>query len=373
MIQDNATDKKYMKMALAIGEKGRGMTNPNPVVGAVIVKNNKIIGSGYHKKYGQLHAERNALNDCTESTDGATMYVTLEPCCHTGKTPPCTDAIIKSGIRRVVIGAGDPNPQVSGQGVNILKRSGIMVQEGVLEDECVESNKVFFHYVITGLPYVTMKYAMTMDGKIAAASGESKWITGEEAREHVHIQRSCNMGIMVGKGTVQQDDPMLTSRTNRGTGNNPVRIICDTNLSIPLTAKVVQTAHNIPTIIGTSCRDKELIKLYESKGCRIIHVGKSGQHTNLIELMGKLGKTGIDSILLEGGSTLNWEMLKAGLVNRIQSYIGPSIFGGERSKSVVGGLGINQPDKGCQVKIQKVLGLGKDLFIESEVVKCLQA
>ena len=225
-------DEYYMRLALELALKGLGKVNPNPLVGAVIVKDHEIIGEGYHKKYGGLHAERNALLNCTKSPSGATMYVTLEPCCHYGKTPPCTEAIIEHNISKVVIGTLDPNAKVSGKGVEYLIQSGIEVVVGTLEEQCKEINKVFFHFVTTQKPFVVMKYAMTMDGKIATAAGESKWITGDLARRRVHHDRNRYSAIMVGVGTVLSDNPLLTCRVMYGI--NPIRIVCDSNLITPL-------------------------------------------------------------------------------------------------------------------------------------------
>ncbi len=224
-------DTGYMRMALELAKKGMGWTAPNPMVGAVIVKDGRIIGQGWHERWGEAHAERNALASCLEPPEGATMYVTLEPCCHHGRQPPCTDAILEAGIRRVVVGAGDPNPLVAGKGIRILQEHGVAVTEHVLEAECRKLNEVFFHFIRTKRPFVVMKYAMTMNGKIAAYTGASKWITGETAREHVQTQRHRYTGIMVGVGTVLADDPMLTCRIPDG--KQPVRIVCDTSLRTP--------------------------------------------------------------------------------------------------------------------------------------------
>jgi diaminohydroxyphosphoribosylaminopyrimidine deaminase/5-amino-6-(5-phosphoribosylamino)uracil reductase len=223
-----------MRIALQLAEKGCGWVNPNPLVGAVIVKDGEIIGRRFHEKYGKAHAERNAIASCIKSPKGATLYATLEPCCHHGTNPPCTDAIIESGIKRVVIGSSDPNPLVRGKGVAIMRRHGIEVVEGVLKEECDKLNQVFFHYIQRKKPYVIMKYAMTMDGKIATYTGESKWITGEAARQRVHEDRHRYSGIMVGVGTVLADNPLLTCRMEGG--KNPLRIICDTRLRTPINA-----------------------------------------------------------------------------------------------------------------------------------------
>ena len=254
-ITDMEQDRQYMKMALELAQKGMGFTAPNPMVGAVIVKNGRVIGQGYHRKYGELHAEREALAACTEEPEGASIYVTLEPCCHYGKQPPCVNAILEAGIRRVIIGSSDPNPLVAGKGIRILKDHGIEVTENILKEESDKLNEAFFYYIQNKKPYVVMKYAMTMDGKIAAYTGESKWVTGEAARIHVQKQRLKYTGIMVGVGTVLADDPMLTCRLENSI--NPVRIICDSHLRTPLTSKIVRTAVTIPTIIASSSKDQQ--------------------------------------------------------------------------------------------------------------------
>jgi diaminohydroxyphosphoribosylaminopyrimidine deaminase/5-amino-6-(5-phosphoribosylamino)uracil reductase len=360
-------DVQYMKLALSLAKKGFGHVNPNPLVGAVIVKDGKVIGEGYHEKYGQLHAERNALADCKVSPEGVTLYVTLEPCCHYGKTPPCTEAIIENGIKRVVIGSLDPNPLVSGKGVLVLREHGIEVIENVLKEECDKINEVFFHYIRKKTPYVVMKYAMTMDGKIATVLGKSKWITGDLARENVHKDRNRYSAIMVGVGTVVLDNPHLTCQMENG--RNPIRIVCDTNLKTPLDAYVIHTAKDIPTIIATSCEEKEKYEPYLQSGCEIITVSKKHGHTNLKELMEVLGERKIDSILLEGGATLNWSALQSGIVSKIQCYIAPKLFGGEEAKSPIAGLGVDSPEHAFLLKNSKVIQIGVDIMVESEVVE----
>ena len=360
-------DEKYMRMALELALKGRGWVSPNPVVGAVIVRDDgTIIGQGYHERYGELHAERNALKNCMEPPAGATMYVTLEPCCHHGRQPPCTDAILEAGIRRVVVGSGDPNPRVAGGGIRILREHGIEVVEGVLKEECDAVNEIFFHYIQTGRPYVVMKYAMTIDGKIAAYTGLSKWVTGEEARAHVQKLRHELSAIMVGVGTVLADDPMLNCRIPGLT--SPVRIICDTHLRTPLDSKVVQTASEIPTIIATCCEDERAVLQYTEKGCRVLNVAKSGDlHLDLQDLVSKIGAEGIDSILLEGGGTLNWSALESGIVNRVMAYVAPKLFGGSSAKTPVEGRGIPDPQEAVRLRDISGSRLGEDLLIEGKV------
>lgn len=360
------TDIEYMRLALDLAKNGIGFVNPNPMVGAVIVKDGRIIGKGWHEKCGELHAERNAFANCTENAEGATIYVTLEPCCHYGKTPPCTEAIIENKIARVVIGSSDPNPLVAGKGAAILREHGIEVVEGVISKECDELNEIFMHYITTGLPFVTMKYAMTMDGKIAAYTGQSKWITGEEARHNVQLDRLKHAAIMVGVDTVLADNPMLTCRLQNS--RNPVRIICDTHLRTPLDCNIVTTACDIPTIIATCCGNNEKIAEYEAPGCRIIKTDMKDGHVNLTELMKKLGELKIDSVLLEGGAQLNWSALQSGIVNKVKAYVAPKLFGGADAKSPISGTGVPSPDDAFMLTGSKITQIGNDFLIESRVI-----
>lgn len=359
------TDAEYMKEALRLAEKGIGFVNPNPLVGAVIVKDGRIIGKGWHRQYGGLHAERNAFADCTENCEGASIYVTLEPCCHYGKTPPCTEAIIEHKIKRVIIGSADPNPLVAGKGAAILREHGIEVTEGVLRQECDTLNEIFMHFITTVLPFVTMKYAMTADGKIACYTGASQWITGEKARENVQYDRLRHSAIMVGVGTVLADDPSLTCRIEGG--RNPIRIICDSHLKTPLDSNIVRTAHEVPTIIVCCCDDSEKIAEYEGFGCRIIKTDEKDGHVDLNQLMSVLGSDKIDSILLEGGGQLNWSALECGIVNKVQTYIAPKIFGGIQAKSPVAGMGVPSPDRAFILSDTKIRQFGNDFLLESRV------
>lgn len=366
-------DLEYMKQAIELAKKGSGFTNPNPMVGAVIVKEGVVIGRGYHESYGGLHAERNALKNCNTSAKGAEMYVTLEPCCHYGKTPPCTEAIINSGITRVVIGTLDPNPQMSGKGAAILQRNKIRVETGVLEKDCKALIRTFAKFITTGKPYVMMKYAMTMDGKIATYTKQSKWITGEKARYQVQETRHQYSAIMAGVNTVIQDDPLLNCRLENA--SNPVRIICDTHLRTPLDSRIVQSAstYSAETILATCSADENKIQQYLNKGCRIIQTSEKDGHVNLHELMGVLGKMGLDSILLEGGSMLNWSALQQGIVDGIQAYIAPKIFGGSHAVSPVGGIGVALPAEAFLLADTRFIPVGNDFLMESEVVyPCLQ-
>ena len=362
------TDCEYMHEALRLAERGMGFASPNPMVGAVIVRDGEIIGRGYHKKYGDLHAERDAFAYCDSrgiDCKGADMYVTLEPCCHHGKQPPCTETIIAHGIRKVFIGSSDPNPLVAGKGTAILREHDIEVTEGVLKGECDRLNEIFFHYITTGLPFVTMKYAMTMDGKIACYTGESKWITGETARLHVQHERLRHSAIMVGVGTVLADDPMLTCRVENG--RDPYRIICDSSLRTPLESNIVRTAKDVPTIIAAA-RTSDRFKEYEALGCEVIECGdETHERVDIVRLMKILGGRKIDSILLEGGYTLNWSALNAGIVNKVQTYVAPKIFGGKDAPSPVGGLGAPAPDRAFMLEAPEISHFGEDIMIESRV------
>ena len=361
------TDQNYMLQAIQLAKQGEGWTNPNPMVGAVIVKNGRIIGKGYHKKCGELHAERNAIASLTESAEGATIYVTLEPCCHYGKTPPCTEAIIEQKIKRVVIGSRDPNPKVSGKGIKMLQEAGIEVIEDFMREECDRLNPVFFHYITTKTPYVVMKYAMTLDGKIATKTGASKWITGEAARAEVQHMRHRYMGIMAGIGTVLADDPMLNVRVEGW--KSPIRILCDSGLRIPLDGQIVKSAGKYRTIVAyadsenTEAKRKRLHEM----GVETICCPDENNQVDLKKLMRYLGEEGIDSILLEGGGTLNDSALRAGIVQEVQAFIAPKLFGGMNSKTPVEGIGVRFPSEAGQLKCPDICQIGEDIRITCQV------
>ena len=358
-------DMDYMRLALDLAAKGRGWTTPNPMVGAVIVKDGRVIGEGYHHRCGEPHAEREAFAACTESPAGATLYVTLEPCCHHGRQPPCTDAVLEAGIRHVVVGSNDPNPLVAGKGLEILRARGVKVETGILKAECDALNQVFLHYIRTKRPYVVMKYAMTLDGKIATRTGAAQWITGEEARRRVHQDRHRYAAIMAGVGTVLADDPLLTCRMEGG--RNPVRIICDTRLRMPLGSRIVRTAGEVPTILAVGSVDPERAASYRDAGCQVWMLPERNGHVDLNRLMERLGAAEIDSILLEGGGTLNWAALESGVVQRIQAYIAPKLFGGADAKSPVAGLGVETPAQAVRLKNTAATRIGEDFLLESEV------
>ena len=368
------TDQEYMLRAIQLAKKGEGWTNPNPMVGAVIVKDGRIIGEGYHKKCGELHAERNAIASLIESAEGATIYVTLEPCCHYGKTPPCTEAIIEQKIKKVVIGSRDPNPKVAGKGAQILREAGITVVQDFMREECDRLNPVFFHYITTKTPYVVMKYAMTLDGKIATKTGASKWITGEPARQEVQHMRHRYMGIMAGIGTVLADDPMLNVRVEGW--KSPVRIVCDSRLRIPLDSQIVRSAKEYRTIVAYAGREEneeitekitKKIEQLHAKGVDTVCCPDEKGQIDLKKLMTYLGNEGIDSILLEGGGTLNDSALRAGIVKEVHCFIAPKLFGGKNSKTPVEGIGIGLPSEALKLKCTDICRIGEDIRIICQV------
>lgn len=359
------TDVALMQRAIELAGRGTGFVNPNPLVGAVIARDGEIIAEGWHVRYGDLHAERNALAACKQDPRGAVMYVTLEPCCHTGKQPPCTDAIISAGISKVYVGSDDPNPEVAGKGIKLLESSGIEVVKGFLKDECDALNPIFFHYITTKTPYVIMKVAMTADGKTATRAGLSKWITGEEARHHVHETRKRCAAIMVGIGTVLADDPTLTCRIEEP--SNPIRVVCDSNLQIPIDCKLVASAREIPTYVAACSIDRRKAELLESKGVHVLEIVPADGRVNLRALMRRLGSLGIDSVLLEGGAALHEAALRSGIVQHVQVYIAPKIFGGVSAKAAVGGLGVYQVEEAYHLSRPEITRYGDDVLLEFDV------
>lgn len=364
-------EEQFMKRAIELAKQGTGWTAPNPLVGAVVVKNGRVIGEGYHRKYGELHAERNALAACSEDPAGATLYVTLEPCCHYGKTPPCTEIIIEKKIAKVVIGSRDPNPKVAGKGARILREHGIEVVEDYMREACDALNPVFFHYITTKTPYVVLKFAMTLDGKIATRTGASKWITGEAARNHVHQLRGRYAGILAGIGTVLADDPMLNCRIDGA--HQPLRIILDSHLRIPMGSRLVRSAKEYPLLIvcNESNRDREegasRIQKLEEAGAKVWTLPEKNGHPDLNVLMQRLGEEKIDSVLIEGGGTVNEAALKAHIVHHVYAYIAPKIFGGEDAKTPVEGSGIRLPQECAQLRLAKITVLLNDMLLEYDV------
>ncbi len=359
-------DEYYMKLALKLAVKGRGYVSPNPMVGAVIVKNDTIIGRGYHRRFGGNHAEINAINNASAQVKGSTLYVTLEPCCHEGKTPPCVNRIIKEKFSRVVIGSIDSNPLVSCQGIEFLKNSGIDVTTGVLEKECRQMNEVFFHYMETGRPFITIKYAQTLDGRIATSSGKSQWISSPASLKFAHQLRAGHDAILVGRKTVERDNPELTVRLVRG--KNPLRVILDSGLKISEKARVLQNISAVPTLIATTrTADHPRFRKLAASGAEIVTVkaDQSGK-VDLRKLLLMLSEKKISSILVEGGSEIITSVLKNNLANRLVTVIAPKIIG--KGIEAVGDLHIRSLESAHKLSFQKILQRGDDIIVDSRII-----
>ena len=358
-------DERYMKLALKLAAKGRGYASPNPMVGAVIVKNDKVIGQGYHQCCGQNHAEINAIQNATEDVMGSTLYVTLEPCCHSGKTSPCTDRIIQHKIARVVVGATDSNPLVSCQGINCLQSAGIEIKTGILEDECRDLNEVFFHFMEAKLPFVTVKYAQTLDGRIATATGQSQWISSPASLKFAHQLRAEHDAILVGIGTVLKDNPALTVRRVRG--RNPLRIIVDSGLAIAAEANAMQNLSKTPTLIVTTknASDPRFQNL-SMIGAELITVDPDeGNHVNLKKLLQHLAARNISSVLIEGGAQIITSALQDNLVNRLVTVIAPKIIG--KGIEAIGDLNIRRLEEAKVLSVRSVMKKGVDIIIDSRL------
>lgn len=358
-------DEKYMERALELAELGSGFVNPNPLVGAVIVKDNRIIGEGYHQIFGGAHAEVNAFENATEDVAGATMYVTLEPCSHYGKTPPCVEAIIKNGIKKVVIGMVDPNPLVAGDGIRILKESGIDVETGILEDKCRLQNEIFIKYITTSKPFCIFKSAMTLDGKIATYTGDSRWVSGEDSRRYVHRLRKKVAAILVGAGTVMADDPMLTARLGDEKVKNPVRVIVDTRGRIPMESKIVKTAGEVRTILATTqLAAEDVLEDLKKRGLEVLVTPVKDGRVDISYVVQKLGEIGIDSILIEGGGAIAYSFLEEGLIDKVLFFIAPKLVGGTESKSPLGGKGVQLMKDAIMIDNLKFVPIGEDILVQ---------
>ena len=359
-------DQFYMKKALELAKKGWGKTNPNPLVGAVIVNNNRQVGLGYHAALGSHHAEVVALREAGELAKGGVLYVNLEPCAHYGLTPPCTEAIIKSGLKKVVVAMEDPNPKVKGKGIKILREAGIEVKIGILEEEAQRLNEIFISYITKKRPFVLLKAAVSLDGKIATSHGDSKWISGSAARQEVHVLRNRFAAIMVGINTVLIDDPSLTTRLEEGQGRNPIKIIVDSKGRLPLTARLVNGVSTGQTILATTSRiPAQRAQAYKEKGiCLLEGEGPDGR-VDLKQLLETVHGMGIDSILLEGGGSLNYAALKAGLVDKVMLFVAPLIIGGEGAKTCVEGQGFKYLTEAIRLKGLISRPVGEDLLLEA--------
>ncbi|MBI5903731.1 MAG: bifunctional diaminohydroxyphosphoribosylaminopyrimidine deaminase/5-amino-6-(5-phosphoribosylamino)uracil reductase RibD [Deltaproteobacteria bacterium] len=357
---DLSSHVRFMRAAIVLARKGLGSTSPNPAVGAVIVRNKKIIAGGYHRKAGLPHAEVEALRVAGAAAKGAALYVTLEPCCKWGRTPPCTEAIIRSGIKKVVAGMMDPNPGVSGRGTRALRAAGIEVVSGVLDDECNRINEGYIKHITTGLPFVTLKLASTLDGRIATSMGESKWITGREARGFVHRLRAINDAVMVGVSTVLKDDPELTVRLARG--RDPARVVLDSNLRIPLSAKVFKEGARllIFTIAGAG---RAKASMAADRGAEVITVAGSKDGVDIKRVLREIGKRGVTSVLVEGGGRVAASLLKKGLADKLVLFISPIALGSDGLPSI-GPLGIKRLKDAPRLERMASRKIGPDIVLE---------
>jgi diaminohydroxyphosphoribosylaminopyrimidine deaminase / 5-amino-6-(5-phosphoribosylamino)uracil reductase len=368
MLKD--TDSKYMHLALRLAKRAEGMTSPNPLVGAIAVKRGEIIGKGYHGKAGLPHAEIEAFLDAERkghNLKGSTLYVTLEPCCHTGKrTPPCVDAIIEKGVSKLVVGTPDLNPNVNGKGIRILREKGIEVKVGVLEDRCREINEAFFKYVTTGMPFIILKLAVTLDGKIAAFTGDSKWIGSETQRRYALKLRNRVDAILVGIETVIRDDPQLTVRLGKKSEHQPTPVVLDSKLRIPIDTKLL-SLHKSPIIATTSSGDPKRAEDLERMGARVLFVDqeKNG-HVDVLNLVRKLSDMEITSVLIEGGSETVASFLKSGIVDKVVFFYAPKIIGSE-GISMVGKLNISEVKNALLIKKIRVKTIGEEFIVEGYV------
>ena len=357
----NETDESYMREALHLAEFARGRTSPNPLVGALIVRDGIVAASGWHRAAGEPHAEIHALRMAGELARGATLYVTLEPCAHQGRTGPCAKAVIAAGITRVVVALRDPNPLVAGRGIAMLEAADIEVVTGVCAAEARRQNAAFLTWVTTKRPLVTLKTAMTLDGKIASHTGRSQWITGEAARTRVHEYRNAYDAILVGIGTVLADDPSLTTRLPDCTGRNPLRIVLDSEARTPLDAKLV-TDCAAPTLIVVSERaDQRRIRLLHACGVETLTLG--AERVDIAALLDCLGAREITSLFVEGGGTVNWSFLAGGYVDKVHAFIAPMLMGGVAAKTPVGGTGFDSPQTALHLRDVTVEQLGADILV----------
>ncbi len=365
----DSLDRKYMTEALRLAAKAQGRTSPNPMVGAVVVKNGKVIARGWHKKAGEPHAEAVALRKAGKAAKGATLYVTLEPCSHTNKrTPPCTPLVIQSGVKRVVVAMIDPNPRVSGSGIKTLKKAGVTVVSGVLEAEARKLNEAFIKHITTGMPFVTLKVAQTLDGKTATASGESKWITGEQARMEGHRLRDGSDAILVGINTVLKDNPSLTTRMPKG--RDPVRIVVDSSLRIPVNAKVITQKSPAGTIVATlATAQKAKVEKLRNAGAEVLIVKDRGGRVDLRDLMKKLGARGIMSVLIEGGAEVHASAIASGIADKIVMFIAPTLMTGRDSLCSIGGISPKTLSRAVRLHDVSIRQIGGDFMVEGYLRK----
>jgi len=360
-------DEQAMRRALALAERGRGLVSPNPLVGALVVCGGAVVGEGWHRGPGTPHAEAAALAEAGERARGGTLYVTLEPCDHFGRTGPCTQAIVAAGVAEVVAAMRDPNPIVDGRGYDRLRAAGVRVREGVLEAEAARQNAQFVRHVTTQLPLVTLKVAATLDGKVAARDGSSRWITGEAAREEVHRMRAASDAIVVGAGTALADDPELTVRDPSYRGRPVVRVLVDAAGRVPATGRLFD--QGAPTLVATTGRcDPAVADAWRAAGAEVVVLpADDGGGVALVDLLAFLGKRDVQSVLLEGGPTLAASAVRDGLVDRMTLFLAPKLLGGSAAPGVLGGEGLAPVDRAVRLEIVSVERIGEDLKVEADV------
>jgi diaminohydroxyphosphoribosylaminopyrimidine deaminase/5-amino-6-(5-phosphoribosylamino)uracil reductase len=361
---------RLMRLCLGLARRGEGQTSPNPMVGAVITRAGRIVGKGYHRRAGEPHAEIEAIEDAGKATPGAEMWINLEPCDHWGRTGPCTEAITNSGIKQVIVGMEDPNPRVKGKGIAKLRKNGIKVEVGLLEDECRRLNESYIKFIRTKTPWVILKVAASLDGKTATRSGESRWISGKEALSYVHRLRNKVDAILVGVDTIIKDNPLLTTRLPGRKSRDPIRIVADSKLRIPLTSGVLKLQSGAATILATTEKaSSKKIRRLEQMGIKVLVTSQYNGRVELPSLMKKLGALNITSLLIEGGSTINASALSSGIVDKVIWFYAPKIIGGKRSPGMVGGNGIETLEQAIALEDLRVRRLGEDILIEGYIKK----
>ena len=368
MMRGEDGDRAFMARTLELAAAGRGRVSPNPMVGAVLVKEGRIVGEGFHARAGAPHAEVVALEAAGEAAGGATLYVNLEPCCHQGRTPPCAPRIVASGVRRVVAATLDINPRVAGRGLAFLREAGVATELGVLEAEGVRLNEVFFTYMTSGRPFVTLKAAVSLDGKIATVTGESRWITGEEARRRVHEMRNEADAILVGIGTILRDDPLLTTRVGIPGERDPVRVVVDSLARLPLDARVLNPLSAAPTLVAVGPEaPAERVEQLREAGATVLVLAQSGERISLAAVMRALAAREITSVLIEGGAEIHASALAEGIVDKVAFFVAPLLIGGTAASGAVGGPGIEKLADAVSLREVRVTPLGRDLLVEGYV------
>ncbi len=355
-------DEQWMKRALRLAEAGKGRTSPNPMVGAVLVKRGKMVGEGYHARIGEAHAEIVALRQAGNKARGAVLYVNLEPCTHYGRTPPCVPQVIKAGVKRVVIGMEDPNPVVNGKGIEALKKVGLEIKVGVLEKESQSLNEAFCKYILKKQPFVALKVAATLDGKVATRNGDSKWISGEASRRFVHKVRDQVDGVLVGIGTILRDDPLLTAR--RKEGREPYRIVLDSRLKIPEEAKVFEHSPSEVILATTELAPREKVERMERRGVRVLIIDSKEGRVDLRSCLTKLAEIGVVNLLVEGGSQVNGSFLDEGLIDKFLLFLSPKLMGDPQAPGIFGGRGVANLNEAVALREISTKRIGEDILME---------